>query len=136
MKVKFSKVDTFGFPSDNDDAERWLYRRELLDALPTLIMTAMEYSTREDSRILVVVLGCPCCRGDLHEELLEWKDRGAVLVSAFSGIDCQGLPIHRMNLSPPLSLRGGEREGNASNLEELADAFRSAIESALATGAG
>ena len=136
MKVKFSKVDTFSFPWDDDGPETWLFKRELLDALPTLILTAMEYQARKDSRTLVVVLGCPCCRSDLYSELLEWKERGAVLVSAFNGIDCKGLPIHRMSLSPPLSLRGGEREGNARNLEELADAFRSAIESALATGAG
>ena len=117
MKVEFTSVHV-GYASEE-------LGHALKNALTAIRKVAREYEARNDDRTLVIVLCCPCCHFDL---LL--RDREAVFVSPFSGIDRMGYNIHRMEKYPPLRSPGVGRE--ARDLDEYLNLFRSTIENALA----
>lgn len=117
MKVEFTVVDVnYATPE---------LGMGLRNALSSIKQVAREYEGRDDSRTLVVVLTCPCCRFDT----LLWE-RNAVLVSPFCGIDRSGYNIHRVDKYPPFRSPGVDRE--ARDLPDFLNSFRATIEGALA----
>jgi hypothetical protein len=116
MKIAYTAVNTsYAAPT---------LASALTNAIPSVAKIAEEYKDRNDKRMLVIVLTCPCCQDD---GLLHLED--VVLVTPFNGISPQGLPIHQVKTLPPYGHKNGEK---AETIEQYLDDFRAAIDQALA----
>lgn len=116
MKVDFTAIDV-SYACDE-------LGRALRGAIPKIKELARQYEKRDDERTLILVLLCPCCRGDIKLDT-----ENAILVSPFYDIEPRDYKIYQVNLWPPYCNPG---EGNeAKSVEEYLEQVKTTIDKAL-----